>query len=47
MGKAAVDRARTSFDERRVVEIVLDTYRQVAQRKGLADVTAALDARPR
>jgi len=47
MGKAAVDRAQTSFDERRVVEIVLDTYRQVAQRKGLADVTAALDARPR
>jgi glycosyltransferase involved in cell wall biosynthesis len=47
MAKAAVDRARTSFDERVVVEIVLDTYRQVAARKGLADVTAALDARPR
>lgn len=42
MGKAAVDRALTHFDERKVVEIVLDTYRQVAARKGVEPVTAAL-----
>ncbi|HET9610083.1 MAG TPA: glycosyltransferase family 4 protein [Acidimicrobiales bacterium] len=42
MGAAAVDRARAGFDERRVVEIVLDTYREVAQRKGLTDLAAAL-----
>jgi len=29
-----------------VVDIVLDTYRRVAGRKGLADVTAALDTPP-
>ena len=36
MGSAARARAVAMFDERRVVEIVLDTYRQVARRKGLA-----------
>jgi glycosyltransferase involved in cell wall biosynthesis len=44
LGKAAVDRAQTSFDERRVVEIVLDTYRSVADRKGLTDAVATLGA---
>lgn len=34
MGQAAAERARDEFDERRVVEIVLDTYRQVAEAKG-------------
>ncbi len=46
MGEAAVDRAREQFDERRVVEIVLDTYRQVAARKHLPAVTTALAAPP-
>jgi glycosyltransferase involved in cell wall biosynthesis/FMN phosphatase YigB (HAD superfamily) len=44
MGEAAVARARVEFDERRVVDIVLDTYRRVAGRKGLSRVSAALDA---
>jgi glycosyltransferase involved in cell wall biosynthesis len=44
MGEAAVARARVEFDERRVVDIVLDTYRRVAGRKRLSRVTAALDA---
>jgi glycosyltransferase involved in cell wall biosynthesis len=35
MGAAAVRRAHRHFDERRVVEIVLDAYRRVAERKGL------------
>jgi glycosyltransferase involved in cell wall biosynthesis len=35
MGKAARRRAEEHFDERRVVEIVLDTYRDVARRKGI------------
>jgi glycosyltransferase involved in cell wall biosynthesis len=43
MGAAAVERARAEFDERRVVDIVLDTYRRVAGRKGLQAVMAALD----
>jgi glycosyltransferase involved in cell wall biosynthesis len=43
MGEAAVDRARAEFDERRVVEIVVDTYRRVAARKRLTHVIAALD----
>jgi glycosyltransferase involved in cell wall biosynthesis len=34
-GRAAVARARAHFDEQRVVEIVLDTYREVARRKQL------------
>jgi glycosyltransferase involved in cell wall biosynthesis len=33
LGRAAVARAATHFDERRVVDIVLDTYREVALRK--------------
>jgi glycosyltransferase involved in cell wall biosynthesis len=35
-GRAAHDRARTHFDERRIVETVLDTYREVARRKGMS-----------
>lgn len=46
MGRAAVARARTHFDERRVVAIVLDTYRRIAGRKRLAGVAAALDGAP-
>jgi glycosyltransferase involved in cell wall biosynthesis len=38
MGEAAIERARRHFDERRVVDIVLDTYRQVAARKGMRQV---------
>jgi glycosyltransferase involved in cell wall biosynthesis len=36
LGAAARARAQQHFDERRVVEIVLDVYRRVARRKGLA-----------
>ena len=35
MGVAGAGRARAEFDERRVVRTVLDTYRDVARRKGL------------
>jgi glycosyltransferase involved in cell wall biosynthesis len=35
MGRAARQRARDHFDERRVVETVLATYRDVARQKGL------------
>jgi glycosyltransferase involved in cell wall biosynthesis len=35
MGEAAVSRARGCFDERRVVDIVLSTYREVAARRGV------------
>jgi glycosyltransferase involved in cell wall biosynthesis len=42
MGKAAIVRAQEHFDERKVVRIVLDTYRQVAARKGRHDLVAAL-----
>jgi glycosyltransferase involved in cell wall biosynthesis len=35
LGTGAQERARTHFDERRVVETVLDTYRDVARRKGV------------
>lgn len=42
MGKAAVERAQEQFDERQVVRIVLDTYRQVAARRGRRDLVAAL-----
>jgi glycosyltransferase involved in cell wall biosynthesis len=35
LGGAARQRAHTHFDERRVVETVLDTYRDVAARKGI------------
>jgi glycosyltransferase involved in cell wall biosynthesis len=41
MGKAAVERAIDEFDERRVVRTVLDTYRQVAARKGRDDLATA------
>jgi glycosyltransferase involved in cell wall biosynthesis len=43
MGQAAAARARAEFDERRVVATVLDTYREIARRKGLSRVVAALD----
>lgn len=42
MGQAAVERALAHFDERRVVEVVLDTYREVAACKGLDGLAAAL-----
>jgi glycosyltransferase involved in cell wall biosynthesis len=35
MGRASAARARVHFDERRVVEIVMETYRAVAARKQL------------
>jgi glycosyltransferase involved in cell wall biosynthesis len=35
MGIAAARRAREEFDERRIVELVLSTYRDVAARRGL------------
>jgi glycosyltransferase involved in cell wall biosynthesis len=35
MGAAAAQKARSSFDERRVVDIVLSTYADVARRRGL------------
>jgi glycosyltransferase involved in cell wall biosynthesis len=41
MGKAAIERAIDEFDERRVVDMVLDTYRSVAARKGRQDLAAA------
>jgi hypothetical protein len=43
MGAAAAERARAEFDERRVVGIVLDTYRRVAARKRRTAIIAALD----
>jgi glycosyltransferase involved in cell wall biosynthesis len=42
MGEAAAHRARDEFDERRVVDIVLSTYREVAIRRGRHDIAAAL-----
>jgi glycosyltransferase involved in cell wall biosynthesis len=44
MGRAARDRARDRFDERQVVRTVLDTYRQVAARKGVPLVEQPGDA---
>jgi hypothetical protein len=38
------ERARARFGERHVVKTVVDTYRRVAGRKRLTEVTAALDA---
>jgi glycosyltransferase involved in cell wall biosynthesis len=46
MAEAALKKAAVSFDEERVVEIVLDTYRRVAADKGLATVVAALEPGP-
>jgi glycosyltransferase involved in cell wall biosynthesis len=46
MATAAVERAAATFDERRVVDIVLDTYRRVAGRKRLDRVVRALDVPP-
>jgi glycosyltransferase involved in cell wall biosynthesis len=46
MAEAAVKKAAVSFDEERVVEIVLGTYRRVAADKGLATVVAALEPGP-
>jgi hypothetical protein len=46
MATAAVARARAGFDERRVVDIVLDSYRRVAGRKRLDRVVRALDVPP-
>lgn len=50
MGEAAVRKAQRVFDERRVVERVMETYRRVAKRKGLdwalAHETADTGLRP-
>jgi glycosyltransferase involved in cell wall biosynthesis len=42
MGEAGPRKARTSFDEDQVVAIVLDTYRRLAHRKGLARLAMEL-----
>ena len=44
MGRAGRRKALSSFDEDQVVATVVDTYRQVAQRKGLLQLVADLDA---
>jgi glycosyltransferase involved in cell wall biosynthesis/ribosomal protein S18 acetylase RimI-like enzyme len=36
MGKASAERARSQFDENRVVEIVMSTYADIAREKGLS-----------
>jgi glycosyltransferase involved in cell wall biosynthesis len=46
MGKAAVERAHEQFDERRVVEMVLATYREVALAKGHPDLATRLTPHP-
>lgn len=43
MGKAAVARAEEHFNERRVVQIVLDAYHEVAERKELHDLAELFD----
>jgi glycosyltransferase involved in cell wall biosynthesis len=42
MGAAAARRARDEFDERRVVDIVLSTYRSVAEARGFLPLARAL-----
>ena len=42
MGAAGRQKARLSFDEDQIVSIVVDTYRRVAQRKGLLQLVADL-----
>ncbi|HUP17836.1 MAG TPA: GNAT family N-acetyltransferase [Acidimicrobiia bacterium] len=44
MGTAGDERARRLFDESAIVETVLDTYRQVAIKKGLVRLAEALGA---
>ncbi len=47
MGRASFERSRAEFDERRVVDIVMETYRRVARQKGLLGLVppdARLDA---
>jgi glycosyltransferase involved in cell wall biosynthesis len=41
MGKASAVKAESEFDEQRIVDLVLATYRQVATRKGQARLAAA------
>ncbi len=41
MGKASFARARSQFDEQRVVQIVMDTYRRTAREKGLSKLLAS------
>ncbi len=41
MGKASFVRARAEFDENRVVQIVMDTYRRVARQKGMSSLLGA------
>ncbi len=43
MGRSSRAKAEAEFDERRVVEIVMDTYRSVAARKGISLDMAAPD----
>ena len=43
-GAAGVAKARREFDERRVVQTVLDTYRSIADRRALDRVSGALRA---
>jgi len=43
MGLAGRERAIAEFDEERVVARVLDTYRDVAKRKGVSAITTTLD----
>ncbi len=42
LGEGSFDRSREEFDERRVVEIVMDTYRRVAREKGLSELVTPL-----
>lgn len=47
LGRAGRRRAQDHFDERRVVRIVLDTYREVAERKGILAPSNGRGARAR
>jgi glycosyltransferase involved in cell wall biosynthesis/ribosomal protein S18 acetylase RimI-like enzyme len=42
MGRAGYQKARDHFDERRIVQTVLQTYRAVARRKGLRELSDKL-----
>ena len=46
MGEASAQRARSHFDESRVVEIVMSTYRRLARSKGLAWSFSEIAAEP-
>lgn len=40
LAAGSFERSRREFDERRVVEIVMDTYRRIAREKGMSDLLA-------